>query len=78
MPGIRHSLERVDSAVLELETRAHDEILDGGGDEYLAGFRQAPTRAPIATARPAMSSPLDSISPVWSPARISTPFRLID
>ena len=43
-----------------------------------SGSARAPTRAPIATARPATSSPFDSISPVCRPARICTPVRLMD
>jgi hypothetical protein len=41
VPGVRDSLQVVDTAILEREGRADDEVFYRGGDEDLAGSRQS-------------------------------------
>jgi hypothetical protein len=68
-PGARHALELVLAAFGEREARARDEILDGAGDEHIAGCRERRDAAPVTTAIPAILSPTSSHSPVWIPER---------
>ena len=72
-PFAGHALQLVRAAVLELEARAGDEVLDGARDEHLAGAACAATRAPMCTAIPPTLSSISSHSPVWRPARTSMP-----
>ena len=68
------ALEHVRPAVLELEARADDEVLDRAARRGPRRARAvACTRAARWTAIPARSSPTTSHSPVWMPARSSSP-----
>ncbi len=73
VPLARHTPQCVAPPVLELKTRTHRKILTVLETSTSFRVARAATRAPMWTANPPTSSPINSHSPVWSPARISTP-----
>ena len=69
------SFQFVLSSVLELNARPCNQILHGGRNQNLARSGQGRYSLPDVNGDPSDVWPRRSISPVWSPARISSPRR---
>ena len=71
VPSARDALELVRTAIIEVQSRPDDEVLDRARDKDLAGPGLG--RDPCSDVGEAGgSSAITSISPTWSPARISS------
>jgi hypothetical protein len=63
-PLAGNALEGVETAVVEAEAGARDEVLDGGGDPDLVGTRRGCDPGADVDARPPSLPPITSHSPV--------------
>jgi len=63
-PLVRHAAEDVKAAIPEAQPGARDQILDGAGDENLAGVGEGGDPRPDLNGNAPSSSPTTSHSPV--------------